>query len=162
MTRLKSVSLLILFLSVFCESVFSQKKVDLLTVPAGDEFTQINQSGISILPSGRLVKPAGSSLLITDGPYGMALSPDGTTAVTLHNGVFTIIDVKSMAATRVPSYDKKLKSPLSKGSFLGVAFAKDSKTIYLSGGDKGAVISYHIQKLTRLDSISLNRYMHGH
>ncbi len=161
MTRLKSVSLLILFLSVFCESVFSQKKVDLLTVPAGDEFTQINQSGISILPSGRLVKPAGSSLLITDGPYGMALSPDGTTAVTLHNGVFTIIDVKSMAATRVPSYDKKLKSPLSKGSFLGVAFAKDSKTIYLSGGDNGAVISYDIQKLTRLDSISLNGVVSG-
>jgi len=161
MTRLKGVSLLILFLSVFCESVFSQKKVDLLTVPAGDEFTQINQSGISILPSGRLVKPAGSSLLITDGPYGLALSPDGTKAVTLHNGVFTIIDVKSMAATRVPSYDKKLKSPLSKGSFLGVAFAKDSKTIYLSGGDNGAVISYDIQKLTRLDSISLNGVVSG-
>ena len=161
MIRLKSLLFLIFFLGVFCGSVFSQKKVDLLTAPAGDKFTQINQSGISILPSGRLVKPAGSSLLITDGPYGMALSPDGTTAVTLHNGVFTIIDVMSMAATRVPSYDKKLKSPLSKGSFLGVAFAKDSKTIYLSGGDNGAVISYDIQKLTRLDSISLNGVVSG-
>ena len=161
MIRLKSLLFLIFFLGVFCGSVFSQKKVDLLTAPAGDKFTKINQSGISILPSGRLVKPAGSSLLITDGPYGMALSPDGTTAVTLHNGVFTIIDVMSMAATRVPSYDKKLKSPLSKGSFLGVAFAKDSKTIYLSGGDNGAVISYDIQKLTRLDSISLNGVVSG-
>jgi DNA-binding beta-propeller fold protein YncE len=161
MIRLKSLLFLIFFLGVFCGSVFSQKKVDLLAAPAGDKFTQINQSGISILPSGRLVKPAGSSLLITDGPYGMALSPDGTTAVTLHNGVFTIIDVMSMAATRVPSYDKKLKSPLSKGSFLGVAFAKDSKTIYLSGGDNGAVISYDIQKLTRLDSISLNGVVSG-
>ena len=161
MIRLKSLLFLIFLLSVFCGSVFSQKKVDILTVPAGDKFTQINQSGISILPSGRLVKPAGSSLLITDGPYGLALSPDGTKVVTLHNGVFTIIDVKSMAATRVPSYDKKLKSPLSKGSFLGVAFAKDSKTIYLSGGDNGAVISYDIQKLTRLDSISLNGVVSG-
>jgi DNA-binding beta-propeller fold protein YncE len=161
MIRLKSLLFLIFLLSVFCGSVFSQKKVDILTVPAGDKFTQINQSGISILPSGRLVKPAGSSLLITDGPYGLALSPDGTKVVTLHNGVFTIIDVKSMAATRVPSYDKKLKSPLSKGSFLGVAFAKDSKTIYLSGGDNGAVISYDIQKLTRLDSITLNGVVSG-
>lgn len=161
MIRLKSLLFLIFLLGVFCGSVFSQKKVDILTVPAGDKFTQINQSGISILPSGRLVKPAGSSLLITDGPYGLALSPDGTKAVTLHNGVFTIIDVKSMGATRVPSYDKKLKSPLSKGSFLGVAFAKDSKTIYLSGGDNGAVISYDIQKLARLDSISLNGVVSG-
>jgi DNA-binding beta-propeller fold protein YncE len=161
MKRLKSFSILIVILSVFCESGFSQKKVDILAVPAGDRFTEISHSGVSILPSGRLVKPAGSSLLITDGPYGLALSPDGTKVVTLHNGVFTIIDVKSMAATRVPSYDKKLKSPLSKGSFLGVAFAKDSKTIYLSGGDNGAVISYDIQKLTRLDSISLNGVVSG-
>jgi DNA-binding beta-propeller fold protein YncE len=37
-----------------------------------------------------------------------------------------------------------------------VAFAADSKTVYLSGGDNGAVIVYDIEKRKRLDSISLN------
>jgi YVTN family beta-propeller protein len=56
----------------------------------------------------------------------------------------------------VPSYDNSIPSPLSKGSFLGVAFSPDSKIVYLSGGDNGAVIVYDIEKLKRLDSISLN------
>jgi len=91
----------------------------------------------------------------------MAVAPDGKKAVTLHNGVITIIDLKSMDATRVPSYDNKIKSPLSHGSFLGVAFSNDSKTVYLSGGDDGAVIIYDIKSLTRLDSISLNGIVDG-
>ena len=82
--------------------------------------------------------------------------PDGKTTVTLHDGVFTIIDNTTLANTRVPSYDQIIKSPLSKGSFLGVAFLPDSRTVYLSGGDNGAVIGYDIRSLQRIDSISLN------
>jgi YVTN family beta-propeller protein len=61
----------------------------------------------------------------------------------------------------VPSYDKKIRSPLSKGSFLGVAFAADSKRVYLSGGDNGAVIVYDLERMQRLDSISLNGMVGG-
>ena len=86
----------------------------------------------------------------------MAISPDGKKIVTIHNGVFTIIDNETLANTRVPSYDGSIKSPFSNGSFLGVAFSPDSKKLYLSGGDNGAVIVYDIEKFQRLDSISLN------
>ena len=86
----------------------------------------------------------------------MALSPDGKKAVTLHDGVFTIIDLMSLMPRRVPSYDGRIKSPLSDGSYLGVAFSGDSKTVFLSGGDNGAIIIYDINSFTRLDSISLN------
>ncbi len=142
-------------------SVFSQNKVNILTVPAGDKFTEINVGSTSILPSGRFVKPAGQYVRIPNGPYGLAISPDGKKSVTLHNGVITIIDVQSLANVRVPSYDQKIKSPLKHGSFLGVAFSKDSKTVYLSGGDDGSVIIYDIQSLTKLDSISLNGTVAG-
>jgi YVTN family beta-propeller protein len=114
----------------------------------------------------------------------MAISPNGKKAVTLHNGVFTIIDLGSLTHTRVPGYNntinsplthsplggeepvqalpqKKLESVLPKGSFLGVAFAPDSKTVYLSGGDNGAVIVYDIEKFQRIDSISLNGKING-
>lgn len=129
---------------------------DLLTVPGARLFSKIDTQGISVLPSGRLITPAGKTIRITADPFGMKISPDGKKAVTLHNGVFTVIDLNSMNATRVPSYDRKIISPFSKGSFLGVAFANDSKYIYLSGGDNGAVLVYDIVDLKRLDSISLN------
>jgi len=157
MTRL---AIVLLFVTNF-QIGFSQNKIEVLTAPAGDKFTQIKVDGTTILPSGRFLTPAGKVVRITNDPFGMAVAPDGKKAVTLHNGVFTIIDLQSLGATRVPSYDKKIKSPLSKGSFLGVAFAGDSKTVYLSGGDNGAVIKYDIESLARLDSISLNGNVNG-
>ncbi len=150
--------LVLIFIAV---SSHAQKPVSILQVPGTSEFCKIDEKGISILPSGRYVTPAGKLIRITHDPFGMAISPDGKKAVTLHNGVFTIIDLASLNATRVPSYDKTIVSPLSNGSFLGVAFAPDSKTVYLSGGDNGAVIVYDIQKLERLDSISLNGKING-
>jgi DNA-binding beta-propeller fold protein YncE len=134
----------------------AQKTYQVLTVPAVKEYTHIDVQGKSVLASGRYVTPAGETIQITHDPFGMAISPDGKKTVTIHNGVFTIIDNETLSNTRVPSYDKKIVSPFSHGSFLGVAFSPDSKTVYLSGGDNGAVIVYDIEKFQRLDSISLN------
>jgi DNA-binding beta-propeller fold protein YncE len=153
-----------LALILFCCAIdvpVAQKKVNILAVPAGNEFAKINPEGRTILPSGRFLTPAGKTIRITNDPFGMDLSPDGRKAVTLHNGVFTIIDLQSMNATRVPGYDNKIKSPLSKGSFLGVAFAGDSRTVYLSGGDNGAVIKYDVENFARVDSFSLNGVVDG-
>lgn len=138
-----------------------QKRVNLLQVPALNEYCKVNESGSSVLPSGRLVSPAGKLLRITHDPFGVAISPDGKKAVTLHNGVFTVINLTTLTHTRIPSYDTSIKSPLSNGSFLGVAFAADSKTVFLSGGDNGAVIVYDTEKFQTLDSISLNGTING-
>ena len=134
----------------------AQKNYQVLTVPAIGEYTHIDMKGKSVLASGRYITPAGETIQITHDPFGMAISPDGKKTVTIHNGVFTIIDNETLANTRVPSYDSSIVSPFSNGSFLGVAFSPDSKKVYLSGGDNGAVIVYDIENLQRLDSISLN------
>ncbi|WP_431216245.1 YncE family protein [Puia sp. P3] len=42
-----------------------------------------------------------------------------------------------------------------------MAFSPDSRTVYLSGGDNGAVIVYDIASLRRLDSLSLNGVIDG-
>ena len=154
--------ILFLFTFLFCQFVFAQKKaVTILTVPSGNQYAKIDTAAVSILPSGRFVTPAGKTIRITHDPFGMAVSPDGRKAVALHNGVFTIIDLVTLKNIRVPSYDQTISSPLSNSSFLGVAFAADSKTVYLSGGDNGAVISYDIANLKRIDSISLNGKING-
>lgn len=145
----------IIFLALL-RTGYAQKPVQVLQVPGFKEFCRISENGVSVLPSGRYVKPAGSLIRITHDPFGMAVSPNGKKAITLHNGVFTVIDLASLNTTRVPSYDKKISSPLSKGSFLGVAFSGDSKRVYLSGGDNGAVIVYDTENFVKLDSISLN------
>ena len=137
------------------------KPTRVLTVPAGNQYSKIDTAGISILPSGRFVTPAGNTVRITHDPFGMAISPDKLKAVTLHNGVFTVIDLTTLKHTRIPSYDGQIISPLSNGSFLGVAFSPDSKSVFLSGGDNGAVIVYDIEKLQRIDSISLNAFVNG-
>ncbi|HEY8658154.1 MAG TPA: bifunctional YncE family protein/alkaline phosphatase family protein [Hanamia sp.] len=143
----------VLFLSLQSSA---QKNYEVLSVPAIKAFTHIDKKGKSVLASGRYVTPAGETIQITHDPFGMAVSPGGKKTVTIHNGIFTIIDNETLANTRVPSYDGSIVSPFSKGSFLGVAFSPDSKKVYLSGGDNGAVIVYDIEKMQRLDSISLN------
>lgn len=135
----------------------AQKVQTILTVPADKQYCFIDSNkNIAVLPSGRKVTPAGQTIRITHDPFGMSISPDGKKAVTLHNGVFTIIDLDNLNNIRVPSYDGTIASPLSNGSFLGVAFSPDSKWVYLSGGDNGAVIIYDIATWQRVDSISLN------
>lgn len=148
--------LLLVFIFFSSVQTEAQKDYQVLSVPAIKEYTHIDKKGKSVLASGRYVTPAGETIQITHDPFGMAISPDGKKTVTIHNGVFTIIDNETLANTRVPSYDSTIQSPFSNGSFLGVAFSPDSKKVYLSGGDNGAVIVYDIEKFQKLDSISLN------
>jgi len=147
---------------LFSTWMYAQKTYNYLSVPGEKEYTTIDKNNHSVLPSGRYVTPAGATIQITNDPFGMAISPDGSKTVTLHDGVFTIIDNNKLKAIRVPSYDKKIMSPLKKGSFLGVTFANNNNNIvYLSAGDAGAVIVYDINELKMIDSISLNGAIGG-
>jgi len=130
------------------------------TVPARDQYTHLDTAGISVLPSGRFLTPAGKTIRIAHDPFGMAVSPDGTRTVTLHNGVFTVIDNSTLKSTMVGWYSD-IPSPLPDGSFLGVAFGPDNHTVYLSGGDNGSVIIYDIDHFQKLDSLSLNGEIDG-
>ncbi len=135
--------------------------VKVLQVPGKDQYCVIDKAGTTVLPSGRYATPAGEVIPITNDPYGMAVSPDGEKAVTLHNGVITVINLNHLGAQRIPSYDNKIPSPFSKGSFLGVAFSPDSKHVYLSGGDKGDVVIYDIENYKKVGAISLNGKIKG-
>ncbi|OYW79165.1 MAG: hypothetical protein B7Z27_06070, partial [Sphingobacteriia bacterium 32-37-4] len=130
---------MILGCAFFKSKAQQPKLIPVLEVPGKFEYARVQEKGVSVLPSGRYISPAGEMIRITNDPFGMRISPDGKKAVTLHNGVFTIIDIETMRPVRVPSYDGKIASPFSKGSFLGVDFGKTSNIVYLSGGDNGAV-----------------------
>lgn len=151
---MKHLFLAFLILSSF--SAFAQKTYTTLQVPGRAEFCKIDSNGRSVLPSGRYVTPTGRTLRITNDPFGLALSPDGSRALTLHDGVITRLNLKNNQATRIPDYAGKIPTPVGGATFLGVAFAPDNRTAYLSNGDKGRVIVFDTESLRVQDSIDLN------
>lgn len=136
----------------------AQKTYTTLQVPGRAAFCNIDTvNRRAILPSGRYVTPAGQVLRITNDPFGLSVSPDGKKAVTLHDGVITVVDLTNLKASRIPKYGQASQfSPVRGGSFLGVAFSPDSRIAYLSNGDKGRVIVFDTDRQVAIDSISLD------
>ncbi|MCZ2474418.1 bifunctional YncE family protein/alkaline phosphatase family protein [Aquirufa ecclesiirivi] len=154
-TILKSI-----FLS-FC--VFQVSAQTILEVPGRDLPAKIDVNGYSVLPSGRLVKPAGKTLRINSDPFGMAVSPDGKWAVTLHNGAFTRINLEKQVSKRFPPYGTPSKlSPYGKSTYLGIVFSPNSEWIYLSGGDSGNVLVVELSTGKILNTFSLNGTFKGY
>ena len=157
--RTYQVGCLILILIYFSgiSGLKSQEKADrYLSVPGYKEYASIKPENKSVLPSGRYVSPAGQTIQITHDPFGLRISPDGQTAITLHNGVISIINLTDLHSTRIPDYENKFDKPLKNGSFLGLAFHPTTNIVYLSGGDDGTVIVYDYKNLKNIDKIDLN------
>lgn len=160
--NMKKIIFIALLIFIGSHLVYAQKTFSYLSVPGTNEYTTIDKNNHTVLPSGRYLTPAGLTIQITNDPFGMAVSPDGTKTVTLHNGVITIINNSTLKAVRVPSYDKTIVSPIKKGSFLGVTFVgSNNDLVYLSAGDAGAIIAYDINQYKVVDSISLNGNING-
>ena len=152
----------ILVLFFLFSTIHLSQAQKVLEVPGFNQFTKIDTAGISILPSGRYVKPAGKTTRITNDPYGMAISNNGYWAVTLHNGAFTRIDLRTNQAIRFPKFNTPSKlSPYGKSSFLGVVFSMDSQKVYLSGGDAGTVLEVDVQSAEVLRTFSLDGVVLG-
>jgi YVTN family beta-propeller protein len=144
-------------LFVLPQLVASQKIQKMLQVPGSAMYTTINKKGVSVLPSGRFVKPVGDVFSITNDPFGLAVSPTGRLVVAIHNGVITVLDNSNSTITRIPDYEKKIPSPFLNGSLIGVAFGKSDSALYLSGGDCGTIVLYNPILRQFVDSISLNQ-----
>ncbi|MEY2836208.1 MAG: hypothetical protein RLZZ557_1870 [Bacteroidota bacterium] len=153
MLNLRSALRLFAFFLIFVVQLQAQ---ELLEVPGKQRYAAINPDGISVLPSGRFVKPAGQIARITHDPFGLAISPDGKKAVSLHDGVLTIFYLDQNRHVRVPDYNNTTPTPFIKGSLLGASFYKDSKTVFLSGGDAGTVIAFDTESLSVVNTYALD------
>lgn len=151
-----------LFLSPFL-LIAQVRTVKTLQVPGRAEFCKIDTTGgYSVLPSGRRVTPAGTVVRITNDPFGLAVSPNGQHIVALHSGVLSLMPaVNPSQVIRIPSYDKQIPDPFKGASFLGAVFSTDSKLVYLSGGDKGTVVVFDVEKQIKTAEISLNQPING-
>lgn len=82
-------------------------------LPGGDPFR-------AILPSGRVVTPAGTSVLVGSDALGLALSPDGRFAIVSTAAALDVVDTRSMQS--VDQY-----SAAGESFFIGVAAVHDPR-----------------------------------
>ena len=134
----------------------------LLSAPAGNRPTKIDPTGETILPSGRLITPLGRQVKVAPHPYGLALSPDGKTLVTVNSGtkpfsvsIITGLDSQQPQVAQIPpGFGSNDDDPES--VFLGAAIAPDNRTLYISEGDNGKIGIFDLTTHQRLGALSLD------
>lgn len=146
----------------------------IISSPSGSEYVKIDKSGRTIIPNGRIITPAGKSIVTAPHPYGLTLSPDGSTAVTANSGTsplsITIIrnilsknpDVQQVPPG--PSTDKGVLASV----FMGLAISPDNQTVYVAGGQENKIYMFDVKTGVKKDSIDCSfvsgqlDYSHGY
>jgi len=127
--------------------------------PAGDRYCQINTAGESIIPNGRIVRPMGNTVRIAPHPYGLALSPDGSVAVTANSGnrpfSITILEDPNSGKPQVRQVPEGAQNDpnLLEDVFMGLAITSDNRSVWVSGGQSNKVFRYDLKTGAKLDSI---------
>src|SRR5262249_44597991 len=128
-------------------------------------YAKHDPSGLTILSSGRYLKPAGRHLPVAHFPYGLAVSRDGQTLFVASDGAGQIItgwrEAKpAVAVLNPPTYKKNAKKerPANAG---GADFSPDGHTLYWSSGETGAVYFYDVSTREQIADVSLNAEIGG-
>jgi YVTN family beta-propeller protein len=137
-------------------------KSTLLQAPAGRLPAKINFRAVTVLPNGRLITPFGKQVKVAPHPYGLTLSPDGKTLVTVNGGtnplsasiVTDIFGLAPQVAQIPPGFKSSDADPES--VFLGAAIARDNRTLYLSEGNNGKIGIFDLVTHRRLGGLSLD------
>ncbi len=168
--------LLILLLIVACDfqSNAGSDAVWIVSAPAGDRITKIEKDGQTVIPNGRLITPAGKSIITAPHPYGLTLSPDGQTAVTANSGTSPLsitivrnINTEHPEVQQVPPGPGTDKGVLA-SVFMGLAISPDNKIVYVAGGQENKIFLFDLktgEKMGVIDcsDISGNAdYSHGY
>ncbi|MDE3235211.1 MAG: bifunctional YncE family protein/alkaline phosphatase family protein [Bacteroidota bacterium] len=112
------------------------------------------QSNRVMLPNGWSLTPVGKSLPLGDLPLNIVVSPSQKYLAVTNNGQSTqtlqLIDIQQQ---------KILDSVVIAKAWLGLAFSKDEKYLYASGGNDNWILQYELQhqKLVLKDSITLGK-----
>jgi len=107
-----------------------------------------------LLPNGWSLSPAGASLPLGDLPLNMAVSANQKYMVVTNNGQsdhsLQLIDLRKGRLLQ------SIEIPIG---WLGLAFAGDNKTLYVSGGNSNAILRYQIEKqqLILKDTLTLGK-----
>src|SRR5450759_2771389 len=155
--RIYKLFILFLFLLPQCSTEKNDPVV--LSAPAGSLYTSINKEGVTVIPNGRLLTPAGKSLVVAPHPFGLALSSNGEIAVTANSGIkplsISIIrDLNSVAPQiqQVPPGFANDEGVLE-SVFMGLAISPDNSKVYVAGGQGNSILTFDLLTGSKKDSV---------
>lgn len=113
---------------------------------------KVGQTNQILLPNGWKLTPAGRSIELGDLPLNMQLSSSGKFLAVTNNGQSTqtlqLID---------PKTEKIIDERVMSKSWYGLAFSKDEKHLYASGGNDNWILDFQLEanQLEKSDTIKL-------
>jgi YVTN family beta-propeller protein len=154
--RLLRFCIIIHFTIFILQSGVSQE----FTAPAGSRYTEIIKNGTTVLPNGRLITPLGKQIMTAPHPYGLALSNDGTVAVSANSGIrpFSINIVQGILDQN-PQVRQVPKGVLNdegilEACFMGLAISPDNKVVYVAGGEANKIFIYDLKTGDKVSTIN--------
>jgi len=161
-------------LLILTSTATAQKPQYIITSPAGDAFTKINRDGKTILPNGRIITPSGRTFTVAPHPYGLALSNDGSIAVTANSGTspLSITIIRNILSDK-PDIQQVPPGPATDNGvlasvFMGLAISPDNKYVYVAGGQENKIFIFNTANGQKEGSINCsskeggNDYSHGY
>jgi YVTN family beta-propeller protein len=140
-----------------CQRRASEQYV--ISAPAGSAYTHIDTRGLTILPNGRIITPAGMQIKVAPHPYGLTLSNDGSIAVTACSGTSPLsisiirhINTDHPEVQQVPPGANTDKGILA-SVFMGLAIAPDNSVVYVAGGQENKVYVFSLKDGSKVDTI---------
>ncbi|MBC7923975.1 MAG: hypothetical protein H7Z75_23120 [Ferruginibacter sp.] len=133
-----------------CEAPTREPEAWIATAPAGNAYTQINPDSATVLPNGRLITPLGKTIRVAPHPYGLVLSPDGSTVITANSGTapLSITFLRNglggtPTVQQIPPGADTDKGILA-SVFMGLAVSPDNQTVYVGGGQENKVYRFDV------------------
>ncbi len=130
----------------------------IISAPAGSLYTGINKSGVTVIPNGRFLTPAGKSLEIAPHPFGLILSRDGKTAVTANSGInpLSISIIRNITSSpeiiQVPPGYTTNKGVIE-SVFMGLAISPENDKVYVSAGQDNKILVFDLATGRKTDSL---------
>ncbi len=137
------------------------KGTEAFKAPAGERPARIDREGTTVIPNGRLIDPAGTTVEVAPHPFGLELSPDGGTVATANSGIkpFSVSLVETTGSTpsvrQIPPGNAG-DSGIINAVFMGLAYSPDGKSLYVSGGNDGTIFELDARSGAKLRTINLN------
>ncbi len=134
--------------------------------PAGRLYTAINKEGTTVLPNGRLLTPSGRNLIVAPHPFGLAVSNDGSIAVTANSGInpLSISIIRDLTTSpeiiQIPPGYTTNKGILE-SVFMGLAISPDNRKVYVAAGQDNKIIVFDLFSGTKTDSIDCSESEDG-
>jgi YVTN family beta-propeller protein len=125
--------------------------------PAVETYATHDPAGVTVLPNGRQLQPAGRYFPLARFPYGLAMSRDGSRLFVPSDGVGQILTQWQSGSPEI--LELKLPRPAGRRFHLnasGADFSPDGALLYWSSGERGTIFVFDAASARMLAEISLN------